>query len=463
MGNPRRLGRTVALVAAILIVAILALRLLGVGASHYRVHAIFQDASQLVKGNLVQVAGVPVGKVSDLRLTPDGLADVTLEIDDGAYAPLRRGTIATVRQASLSGIANRYVDLRLPPAGTQSIADGGRIDQAQTNSAVDLDQLFDTFDPTTRQDLSGVIRGLSTIYGGRSAALQRGYLYLSPALAASSDLFGELDRDTPLLTRFVVASSKLVTDLAARRTNLAGAVDHLATAATAIGSQRAALADAIHQLPAFLRRADTTFVNLRATLDDLDEARQRHEARGQAAPALPPRPAPARARRPPDPADPPAADREPEDPERRPPLARAHDGRRPRHRRRTGRRPTGPAARGRSRRPRPPWARPRPSSASPGPYSPDLTAWFNSFSHSGVYDALGGASRVAISANPLALVDGLLSPIPPALRPAALLGTLTTGQRDRCPGSAEHPSADGSNPYHPPGFPCDPTQVLPGP
>ena len=30
------------------------------------------------------------------------------------YAPLRRGTQAIVRQASLSGIASRYVDLSLP-------------------------------------------------------------------------------------------------------------------------------------------------------------------------------------------------------------------------------------------------------------------------------------------------------------------------------------------------------------
>ena len=89
------------------------------------------------------------------------------------------------------------------------------------------------------------------------------------------------------------------------------------------------------------------------------------------------------------------------------------------------------------------------------PYAPELTSWFNSFGHSGVYDALGGASRVAIFANPFALINGLLTPIPPALRQAALAGTLTTGQRDRCPGAIERgalwkPSSD---------FPCDETQV----
>ncbi|MGI8802927.1 MAG: MlaD family protein [Solirubrobacteraceae bacterium] len=458
----RMFGRIVVLVAVVLVAVILAAILLfGVGRSHYRVHAIFENASQLVKGNLVQVAGVPVGTVSDLRLTPDGRADVTLQINDGAYHPLRQGTIATVRQASLSGIANRYVDLRLPAAGSADIGDGGRITEAQTSSAVDLDQLFDTFDPTTRADLGGVIRGLSTIYGGRSAALSRGYLYLSPALAASSDLFAELNRDTPLLTRFVTASSKLVTDLAARRDNLAGVVDHLATTTTAIAGQRVALADSIHQLPEFLRRADTTFVNLRATLDDVSKL---------------------------------VEDAKPVAKQLRPflhvlrPLARDA-------------RPTlrilqeliqnpkapdsdlltlvrnlvalrgvavGPTqANGASRQGALPAATDALGTATPElgfarPYAPELTSWFNSFAHSGVYDALGGASRVAIFANPLALVDGLLTPIPPELRQAALLSTLTTGQRNRCPGSAERPAADGSNPYHPPGFPCDPTQIPPG-
>ncbi|MEA2298838.1 MAG: phospholipid/cholesterol/gamma-HCH transport system substrate-binding protein [Solirubrobacteraceae bacterium] len=447
--------------AAVIVVAVLVAFLLGAVGTHHRVHAVFENASQLVKGNLVQVAGAPVGTVSDLRLTPDGRADVTLDIGDGSYWPLRQGTIATVRQASLSGIANRYVDLRLAPAGAADIPDGGRISEAQTNSAVDLDQLFDTFDPTTRHDLSGVIRGLSTIYGGRSAALSRGYLYLSPALASSSDLFAELDRDTPLLTRFVAATSKLVTDLAARRENLAGVVDHLATATTAIAGQRAALADAIHQLPGFLRRGDTTFVNLRATLDDVSRL---------------------------------VEDAKPVARQLRPflhvlrPLARdarptlrilqqlIQNPRRPNADLLSLVRTTVPVravavgpveANGKSRPGALPATTDALATATPElgfarPYAPELTSWFNSFGHSGVYDALGGASRVAIFANPLALVNGLLTPIPPELRQLALGATLTTGQRNRCPGASEHPGPDGSNPYHPPGFPCDPTQVPPG-
>ena len=58
------------------------------------------------------------------------------------------------------------------------------------------------------------------------------------------------------------------------------------------------------------------------------------------------------------------------------------------------------------------------------PYTPDLLGWFDDFSHSGVYDALGAASRVAIHANAFALTGaagaGQFEVIPPELRGTAL-------------------------------------------
>lgn len=84
----------------------------------------------------MQVAGVPVGKVASIALTPDGEADVAMRISDDGYHPLRRGTRAIIRQASLSGVANRYVDLQLPAADHQrTIPPGGVIEATETASA----------------------------------------------------------------------------------------------------------------------------------------------------------------------------------------------------------------------------------------------------------------------------------------------------------------------------------------
>src|SRR6266545_1674007 len=266
-----RLARIFAIAALGAALAVVGFVLLRDRGGSYVVHGRFQNAAQLVKGNLVEVAGVPVGTVDGIELTHDGQADVRMKITDGGYRPLRRGTRAVIRQASLSGVANRYIDLQLPPADhQQTIPAGGVIDQSDTTTAVDLDQLFNTFDPKTRKALSGVIRGYAASYAGKGEEANAGWAYLNPSLAASSRLFKALRADTPALRRFISESSNLVGDLAARRSDLAGLVDHLATTTGAIGRQKQALSTAIGQLPGFMRRADTTFVNLRATLDDLE-------------------------------------------------------------------------------------------------------------------------------------------------------------------------------------------------
>jgi phospholipid/cholesterol/gamma-HCH transport system substrate-binding protein len=448
---------------AIVGVAALATVLLGIGSSSYKVNAIFQNASQLVKGDQVQVSGAPIGTVSDMTLTPDGRAKVTMNITEGSFKPLRVGTTATIRQASLSGEANRYIDLNLPPANSQTITNGGSIPEAQTNSTVELDELFNTFDQPTRNALSGVIRGYSTFYGSRGPQTNRGFQYLNPALASSTRLFDAVNADTPLLTKFLVASSSLVTDLASRQNDLAGLVDHLATATGAIGAQKQALASAISQLPAFMREANTTFVNLRATIDDLTPLV--NESKPVAAKL---RPFLAQLR-------PLARDARPtlrdlsvliKNPKQANtdlislanttvPLrdiaigpVQANGASRP------GAFPASTQALGAA----------APEVGFARPYAPDLTGWFDDFSHSGLYDALGGESRAGVHTDAFAIVNGQLGLLPPDLRAQAFSAVAALNQRNRCPGAAEHPQPDGSVPFHPSSdFPCDPTQVLPGP
>ena len=85
------------------------------GGGGYRVTAEFVNAGQLVKGSEVRVAGHHGRhRRGDRRLARAGRPRSTFTVDDD-YAPLRRGTQATVKPTSLSGIANRYIDLQLGP------------------------------------------------------------------------------------------------------------------------------------------------------------------------------------------------------------------------------------------------------------------------------------------------------------------------------------------------------------
>src|SRR5215217_6180947 len=235
----------------------------------YRVTAEFVNAGQLVKGSEVRVAGSTVGTVEEIDVSQNGTAEATFTVDD-EYAPLRSGTQATVKPTSLSGIANRYIDLQLGPDDGAEIEDGGRIGSDHTATAVELDEVFALFDKETRGSLRDFVKGQADTLRGRGADLRRGIHYLNPALSTGSRLFEELTRDEPLLKRFVVDSATLVNTLASRRDDLTGVVSNLNATFGALGSQQAALAESIERLPPFLRRADTTFVNLRSALDDVD-------------------------------------------------------------------------------------------------------------------------------------------------------------------------------------------------
>jgi phospholipid/cholesterol/gamma-HCH transport system substrate-binding protein len=441
-------------------VAALAVVLLRPGGSDYVVHAQFQNASQLVKGDLVQVAGSAIGKVNAIKLTDDGKADIKMAITDDRYKPLLDGTRALIRQASLSGVANRYVDLTLPPStngrAPDKIPSGGLIPESRTTTAVDLDQLFNTFDPKTRDALRRLIRGYGTAYGGRGKQANLGWLYLNPSLAASSRLFEELNRDSPLLRNFVVDSSKLVTTIAQRRDDLAGLIDHLATTTGALGRQKAALAQAIHVFPSFMRRADSTFVNLRSTLDDLTGlvndskpvapklrrfVNQLRPLAIEARPTLRDLSALIQSKG--------ANNDLIELTKSTVPVANIG---------------VGPVNRNGKDRP---GALPVSTDAlkqSIGevsyarPYAVDLVGWFDDFSHSGVYDALGGGSRAAPHVN---LPTNFNAVLPNSLGLKQMILPLINGQavslnqRNRCPGAIERDS--GWQPT--PDYPCDPSQV----
>jgi phospholipid/cholesterol/gamma-HCH transport system substrate-binding protein len=98
------------------------------------------------------------------------------------------------------------------------------------------------------------------------------------------------------------------------------------------------------------------------------------------------------------------------------------------------------------------------------PYSVDFTGWFDDFSHSGNFDALGGFARIGQHVNAFSVKDGVLAPIAPALRGESLKQLLQVGQTNRCPGAAERDRGDRSTPWRPsPGFNCDPGQLPLGP
>jgi phospholipid/cholesterol/gamma-HCH transport system substrate-binding protein len=452
-------GPVVGAVAGAAVLVAIVLVVLLAGGSSYTVHARFVNASQIVKGNAVKVSGESVGSVGDIRLTDDGQADVTLHIDADGFFPLRRGTRAIVRQTSLSGVANRYVDLQLGGANGAKIPDGGELQTDSTEAAVDLDQIFNTFDPPARAGTQKTIEFLRDFQAGNEEEANAALQYLNPALSSTSRLFAEVNRNTPDFKRFIVETSKLVTDASANDDVLADLVSNLAATTSALTSHDQALADSIGLLPDVLRKSDTTFVNLRASLDDLtplvNDAKPIvadklgpfvSELRTFAVDARPTvRDVSATVRRK-------GADNDLVELLRRlPALDKIATQTAERNGKdRQGALPeTIKALEGLT-----------PQLAFLRPYSPDLVGWFDDFSTSGAYDAMGSFSRAALQLNGFSLGPLLnLLPVPPELRTALLAAGVRTGRNNRCPGADERGAI-----YKPsPDFNCDASQVPIGP
>jgi phospholipid/cholesterol/gamma-HCH transport system substrate-binding protein len=227
---------------------------------------LFETGGQLVRGNEVLVAGQKVGSIDEIDLTEDGQAEVSIS----TTRPLTVGTTAQIRATSLSGIANRYISLQMGPSA-EEIEDGATISADATTSPVDIDQLFSIFDEDTRAALQDVFKGQAAIYAGDPQRSRETYKYLAPGIQSTERFLAELTRDQQALSQFLASGSNVLGAIAERRDDLSALTENANSALSAIAAESASLDRALSVLAPTMRQANTTFVNLRAALDDVDK------------------------------------------------------------------------------------------------------------------------------------------------------------------------------------------------
>jgi phospholipid/cholesterol/gamma-HCH transport system substrate-binding protein len=268
-GSAPSRGVTPARIAAIsaLVVVVIALAIVYFGGSGgHQYTLVFQNAGQLVPDNQVLIGGSPAGSVESIELSDNNLAEVHVEVGQ----ELHEGTTAVIRATSLSGVANHYVSISPGPNSNPPLDEGAQLGLSSTTTPVDLDQFFNTFTPDVREGLSNFIKGNAAIYTGSAPEANDAYKYFGPALNRTDAFVKELNADQNLFERFIVSSSKLSTTIAGRSEALSSAISHANTAFNAIATQNVAFDQSLRRLPPVMRQANTTFVNLRAALDDLD-------------------------------------------------------------------------------------------------------------------------------------------------------------------------------------------------
>jgi phospholipid/cholesterol/gamma-HCH transport system substrate-binding protein len=453
--NPRT-GRWLAGGALALAVLALLLILLTRDDSH-EYKFVFENAGQLVKGDIVRIGGSPVGTITGIELTDDGRAEVAAAIDD-EFAPLHQGTSVVIRAQGLVGTANRYVDVSPAPNFKPDLADGATIEGDKTRAIVELDQLFNTLDPKTRNGLDGVIHGFADWYGGQEKNINETARYFPPMFASTQRLFAEITRDSDSLQEVLTQTSKTLRQVSDRKADVTNLVSNLGETAGALSSDTSSLSEALVNLPPGLRQGRETLASLRGpAIDDLERFILASEEPARVLPAFLRKTRPFVRNSVPTFAKlstmfkAPGAGNDLYDTMRDlPPLSKLASTSFPRARK-TLREST-------------------PIFSFLRPYVPDAVSWLRSFGGAfAPYDANGHYARSMPVFDAYNFVDddqgGHLEP--KSLAERGNSPNLRTGQLKRCPGAASPPPADGSAPFVDTGdlsnADCDPSQVVGAP
>ena len=397
-------------------------------------------------------AASPSARSSRSSWANDNQAEVKITVND-EFAPLHQGTTATVRQNSLPSVANRYIVLSPGPNNAPEIPDGGQLTADDTTNVVDIDQLFNTFDPKTRKGLQQTLQGFAAWYAGQSDNLAASYKYLGPSLRSVSELLKQISSDQAAFTSLIVNGAKTTSAVAARRDDLAQLVTNGNSFAQSLSAENRSLDQALQAFPGALTAGQRRLRQPAPRAGSPEPARHGLGEEHQDAPAIPleagapvPHDAPA--------VRGPARDRRPEGP--------------------------------RQRRCRP--DAPAPSLTSLAkktvannvkalksgqpvveflrPYAPDMASWIAHFAQvPAYYDANGHYARVLpiFSAFSFDQSTNTVNALSPSERQSQVKKT----PNRFCPGAGTQPAQDNSNPFLDNGKlgfdDCDPAARPPGP
>ncbi|MBI5311188.1 MAG: MCE family protein [Actinobacteria bacterium] len=437
-----------ALAVAVLVVAWLLLR----GGGYY-VNADFQTGGQLVKGANVSVGGVSIGKIDSITLTDDNQARVRMRIDRKDMTPLHRGTTATIRLASMSGVANRYVALAPGPNNAPEIADGGVIAADDTTAPVDLDQLFNTFTPEVTEGLRNFLKGSASQYADNpdtpldeTVYANQGLRWIAPFFDAGARIADSVTRDDKALASFLAVTERASTTVAEQKVQLTALFRNLTAFSRAVAAESDELDKALAVMPATLREGKTAFARLGPAMTALENLSD-HSA-------------------------PLSEDLAPMFRKLRPLLDNAeptlHDLRLMMRRSGKNNDLTDLLANQPELTKIARYAFPNSTTgmqkADPildflRPYAPDLTAWISHFGQiASNYDANGHYIRVQTVTGRFQYDGTELDPV----SDKSLSQYPKTGT-DRCPGAGTQSPGDASSPFTDDGLDCNPTLVPPGP
>jgi len=205
----------------------------------YRVQALFSTATDLVSGDEVTISGVPVGQVGTVTPDPQG-ARVELLVHQ-RYAPLYRDARAMIKVKNLLG--ETYVELNRGTAGAGPLAQGGTIPRSQTLTPVEVDEVLDVLDQSTRDQLVSLIDNLGESVDGRGQDVNAEAASLRQVAQSLQTVAGSLARQEGDLGSLLIELRKVLETLAAWHDQLRALVQNWDQVMQALAAHEQSLED----------------------------------------------------------------------------------------------------------------------------------------------------------------------------------------------------------------------------
>ncbi len=270
----RRLAGILAVLAATAAFAVLGMGAGSQGGEPYFVRAIFDNAGFVIAGEDVKVAGVKVGTVESLDVTPEDKAAIVLRIEDPGFQDFRSDATCQIRPQSLIG--ERFVECSLtrkravgtpappPLKRIERGADKGQrlLPVAQTRGSVDLDLINNVMRLPYRQRFSIILNELGTGLAGRGSDLREVIRRADPALREIDEVLAVLADQNETLTRLAEESDEALAPLARDRERVTGFIERSTEVAQATAERREDLEADIERLPRFLAELTPTMARL---------------------------------------------------------------------------------------------------------------------------------------------------------------------------------------------------------
>lgn len=220
--------------------------------------ALFSNATKVVAGDDVRIAGVTVGRVKGISLTSQAQARVTFSVDPSIR--LNSRTTAVIRFRNLIG--DRYLALTVPAAGTV-LPVGAELPISRTRPALDLTAVFNGFRPLFQGLDAASINSLSY---SLVQALQGEGGTIASLLGSTGSLGATIARHDASIGQLVADLDAVLSTLNARSGPFNHLVTHLAQFTAGLAADRNVTLDALAGIDQLASVTDTLLTQARPGL-----------------------------------------------------------------------------------------------------------------------------------------------------------------------------------------------------